>query len=197
MNDVTYSLIYLFVKASVYLLIGYIIGKALTINKKAKIIESGTMVFEIQKGYRIIGIAFFLFAIFLLFQSNSNTINDFTDLFLAIILISFFIISGAWILIASFNVIEVSSEKIREYNTWGVGTENVIFWEAIDDIRYDDIKKGFKIVSNKTKIIIDIQYSGFEDFIQLLRIRFGDAIHGVSLDDICNDIKKFKKFPIS
>lgn len=151
MNDVTYSLIYLFVKASVYLLIGYIIGKALTINKKAKIIESGTMVFEIQKGYRIIGIAFFLFAIFLLFQSNSNTITDFTDLFLAIILISFFIISGAWILIASFNVIEVSSEKIREYNTWGIGTENVIFWEAIDDIRYDDIKKGFKIVSNKTK----------------------------------------------
>lgn len=197
MNDVTYSLIALLGKASVYLFIGYIIGKALTINKKAKIIKSGAMVLEIQKGYRIIGIAFFIFAIFLLVQANSNTITDFIDLFIAIISILFFAVSGAWTLIASFNVVEVSSENIREYNIWGIGKETMIFWEDINEIKYDEFKKGFKIVSNKSKIIIDTQYLGIEDFIQLLRIRYGNTIQGVSFDDICNDIKKYKKFPIN
>lgn len=197
MNDVTYSLIALLGKASVYLFIGYIIGKALTINKKAKIIKSGAMVLEIQKGYRIIGIAFFIFAIFLLVQANSNTINDFIDLFIAIISILFFVILGGYAIVGSFNVVEVSSEKIRNYNIWGIGKETVIFWDAIDDIKYDEFKKGFKIVSNKSKIIIDTQYLGIEDFIQLLRIRYGNTIQGVSFDDICNDIKKYKKFPIN
>jgi hypothetical protein len=197
MDYVTNSLVALLVRASVYLFIGYVLGKALTLNKKAKVIESGTMIFEFQKGYRIIGIAFLMFAGFLLFQANSNTITDFMDLFIATILISIFIILGALVIVMSLDVVEVSSEKIRNYNIIGIGKEKVIFWEAIDDINYDKFYKSIKIVSDKTKINLGIERSGFYDFIALLRTRYGNTIYGISFDDICNDIKKFKKFPIN
>jgi hypothetical protein len=182
----------------VYLFIGYILGKALTLNKKAKITEYGTMILELQKGFRIIGIAFLMFAAFLLFQADSEfAITDFMSFFIMAILILFFLILGTCVIVSSFDVVEVSSEKIRNYNILGIGKEKVISWERIDDIRYDEFNIGIKIVSNKTKINIDIERSGFEDFIALLRTRYGDTIHGVSFDDICTDIKKFKKFPIT
>ncbi len=196
MNDVTNSLITLLVKASSYLFIGYLLEKALTLNKKAKIIKSGTMILEYQKGYSIIGIAFLLFAIFLLSQTPSDIFSDFQTLFIEAILVSLFIILGIIGILTSFDVVEVSSEKIRNHNILGIGKEKVILWEGIDDMRYDEFFKGIKIVSDKTKINIGIERSGFEDFIALLRMKYGNKLHNVSFDDICKDIKKYRKFPI-
>ena len=197
MNDVTNSLFTLLVKVSAYLFIGYLLGKALTLNKKAKIIKSGTMILEYQKGYSIIGIAFLLFAIFILSQTPSDIFTDFITLFSETILVSLLVILGALGILMSFDVVEVSSEKIRNYNILGIGKEKVIFWEGIDDIHYDDFFKGIKIVSDKTKINIGVERYGFEDFIELLRIKYGNTLHNVSFDYICKDIKKYKKFPIN
>lgn len=200
MNYLTNKLFEIFIESAFNLFLVFIAGIAFTSSSqnKAKRLENDAILLQVKKSYYIIGFLFLIMAGFLV--SKVKSISGVGELLILVTLISFFIVSGLITIIGSFETIEISSEKIRDYNLFAIGKkrfylfETAISWDDVDSIKYDEFQTKLEIISGKKNIHIGIMHIGLDDFVAMLRKRYGDMAFGLSLEKVENDIIKHRKY---
>lgn len=105
-----------------------------------------------------------------------GTIQNSTDLKIAVLIILFLLLSGFTFLIKYINQkVIASDEKVLSYSFFGKCSE--ISWTEVTKVEFNKTFLNLKLSSNNTSIKIHINLIGFNQFVSLMEKRLDSSMY--------------------